>query len=191
MQSSSKITVGPEHRKAKLSPLKYGPLVGRSLYFVMALLNSKDIYRMDQDTLSHFNSLIRYHPEAIPSILWPYQCSSWDISTRVDHLHSHFTTLSELKYEIGGNAYDQYLLVNGHHIYPGLSVVIDKNDLFMREGMITLNLLIGPDRVFTIAFSFHKNQQGQLCAIIGAIQGRRKRNITDLYREMTKKTYGI
>ena len=57
--------------------------------------------------------------------------------------------------------------------------------------MITLNLFIDHERVFTIAFSFHKNKQGQVCAIVGAIQGRRMADITDLYREMTKKTYGI
>ncbi len=191
LQSSSKITVGPEHRKAKLSPLKYGPVVGRGLYFFMALLNSKDIYRMERDTLSQFKSLIRTHPEAIPSVLWPYQCSSWNISSRVNHLYNHFVTLSELKYEIDCKANRQYVLVDGHQVYPRLRIVIDKNDLFMREGMITLNLFIGHDRVFTIAFSFHKNKQGQVCAIIGAIQGRRMQGITDLYREMTKKTYGI
>jgi uncharacterized protein VirK/YbjX len=69
--------------------------------------------------------------------------------------------------------------------------VIDKNDLFLREGMITLNLFIGHQRVFTIAFSFFKDKMGHICAIVGAIQGRRMENITDLYREMTKKTYGI
>lgn len=191
LQSSSKITVEPEYRKAKLSPLKYGPIVGRGLYFFMALLNSKGIYRMERDTLSHFKSLIRNHPRAIPSILWPYQCSSWDISSRINHLYNHFLTLSELKYGIDYIANRQYVLVEGHHIYPGLRIVLDKNDLFMREGMITLNLFIGQDRVFTIAFSFHKNKQGQVCAFIGAIQGRRMRGITDLYREMTKKTYGI
>jgi uncharacterized protein VirK/YbjX len=191
LQSSSKITVGPEHRRRKLSPLKYGPIVGRSFYFAMALLNAKDIIRMERKTLSHFNGLIETHPEAIPSIFWPYQCSDWDTSTRIDYLHNHFATLPELKYKIDYKASHQCELVDGDTIFPGLRIVIDKNDLFLREGMITLNIFVEHQRAFTIAFSFYKNKSDQICAIVGAIQGLRRANITDLYREMTKKTYGI
>jgi uncharacterized protein VirK/YbjX len=191
LQSSSKITVRPENRRRKLSPLKYGPILGRGFYFVMAFLNAKDIIRMERDTLSHFKSLIETHPEAIPSIFWPYQCANWDTSTRVNHLHNHFATLSELKYKIDYKASHQCEVVNGDAIFPKLRIVIDKNDLFMREGMITLNLFVENQRVYTTAFSFYKNKMGQVCAIIGAIQGLKKAYITDLYWEMTKKTYGI
>jgi uncharacterized protein VirK/YbjX len=191
LQSSSKITVSPEQRSAKLSPLKHGPIVGRGFYFAMAFLNAKDIFRMEQGMLSRFKSLIDSHPETIPSIFWPYQCKDWDISTRINHLHNHFATLDELKYEIDHKANRKSILVDGDTIYPGLRVVIDKNDLFLREGMITLNLFVCHLRVFTIAFSFYKNKLGQICAIVGAIQGLRKAYITDLYREMTKETHGI
>ncbi|MCG8024942.1 MAG: VirK/YbjX family protein [Candidatus Thiodiazotropha endolucinida] len=191
LQSSSKITVDPEHRRTKLSPLKYGPLLGRSLYFSMALLNSKDIFRMDQKTQSHFKHLIEAHPEAIPSIFWPYQCISWDTSDRVNYLYNHFMTLPELRHQIDYLANHQCSLVDADNIYPRLRIVIDKNDLFMREGMITLNLFTGHERIFTLAFSLYKNNANQICAIAGAIQGRRMDGITDLYRDMTKRTYGI
>jgi uncharacterized protein VirK/YbjX len=191
LQSSSKITVSPKYRSRKLSPLKYGPILGRGFYFVMAFLNVKDIIRMERDTLSHFKHLIDAHPEAIPSIFWPYQCTDWDTSTRINHLHNHFTTLSELKCKIDYKASHQCEVVNGDAIFPKLRIVIDKNDLFMREGMITLNLYIENQRVYTIAFSFYKNKAGQISAIVGAIQGLKKAYITDLYWEMTKKTYGI
>jgi uncharacterized protein VirK/YbjX len=135
--------------------------------------------------------MIERYPEAIQCIFWPYQCKSWDASARINYLHNHFVTLPELKHEIDWKATHKSVLVDGHEIYPKLSIVIDKNDLFMREGMITLNLFVGDQRVFTIAFSFYKNTKGEICSIIGAIQGRRMADISDLYRNMTKKTYGI
>lgn len=191
LKSSSKITFDEEHRQAKLSPQKYGPIVGRFFYFVMVLLNAKDIIIMKRHTVSQFKHLIEVHPETIPSIFWPYQCISWDISARINHLYDHFRTLPDLSFQIDCQANHQRILADADDIYPGLSIVVDKNNLFMREGMITLNIFVRHERVFTIAFSVCRDESGQVCAIAGAIQGRRMANITNLYRDMTKKTYGI
>jgi uncharacterized protein VirK/YbjX len=191
LKSSSKITVEPKDRQAKLSPLKYGPVAGRFFYFVMVMLNAKDIILMPRHTTSRFKHLIEVHPEAIPSIFWPYQCMSWDISTRINYLYNHFTTLPDLRYQIDCNANHPCTLAEVGDIYPGLSIIIDQNDLFMREGMITLNIFVCHERIFTIAFSVYKDEQRHICTIAGAIQGRRKAGITELYRDMTKKIYGI
>jgi uncharacterized protein VirK/YbjX len=185
------ITLTPENRKHKLSPLKHGPLVGRSLYFFMALLNAKGIILMERDTLSQFRKLIDDHPESIPSIFWPYQCTSWNLSQRIHYLYNHFTTLSELSYPLDTQANRKTTLVDANTIYPKLRFVIDKHDIFLREGMLTLSISVDYNRVFTIAFSLYTNSTGEICAIIGAIQGRRMADITNLYRDMTKKTHGI
>ncbi|MGD8913568.1 MAG: DUF535 family protein [Candidatus Thiodiazotropha sp.] len=190
-QSSSKITVDRKLRRKKLSPFKYGPIAGRCLYFIMALLNTREIICMKRDTLSHFRYLIETHPETIPSIFWPYQCKSWDTSTRINYLYNHFATLPELKHAIDYKATHQSVLADGREIYPTLQIVVDKHDFYVREGMITLNLFVAHQRVFTIAFSFYKNKKEQICAIVGALQGKRMPDIIDLYRDMTKKTYGI
>jgi uncharacterized protein VirK/YbjX len=191
LRSSSKITVEPDYRKKKLSPLKYGPVVGRSHFFIMAFLNAKAIILMKQETVYRFRRLIEEHPESIPSLFWPYQCVNWDTSERIDYLYNHFETLPDLRYPINSLADQQSTLANINAIYPKLSIVIDKNDLYMREGMLTINLFIDHERIFTIAFSFYTDNSGEICAITGAIQGRRMVGITDLYRDMTKKTYGI
>ncbi|PUB79353.1 MAG: hypothetical protein DBO99_04370 [gamma proteobacterium symbiont of Ctena orbiculata] len=191
LRSSSRITLDPLHRKAKLSPLKYGPVKGRFLYFLMALLNAKGIIQMKRLTVSHFRELIEVHPEAIPNIFWPYQCRSWDSSTRVDFLYSHFLTLPDLRYRVECHPSHQRIIADADDIYRGLRIVVDQHSLFMREGMITLNIYVEHERIFTIAFSLCKDDRGKICAIAGAIQGRRMANITELYRDMTKKTYGI
>jgi uncharacterized protein VirK/YbjX len=183
--------VGPENRRKKLSPLKYGPVAGRTLYFMMAILNTRSIILMKRDTLHQFRCLIEAHPESIPSIFWPYQCMNWDTSERIGYLYNHFKTLPELRYPIDPLANRQSTLAKINTIYPKLSVVIDKNDLFMREGMLTINLFVDHERIFTIAFSFYTDRSGEICANAGSIQGRRMAEITDLYRDMTKKTYGI
>ncbi|MET0091559.1 MAG: DUF535 family protein [Candidatus Thiodiazotropha sp.] len=191
LRSSEKITLEPDQRKAKLSPLKYGYLKGRIAYFVMASLNAKDIMFMDPVTVDRFRVLMEQHPEAIPSIFWPYQCKDWGASERVEYLYSHFATLLELPYRIDCQATQERILAEVDDVYPGLRIVIDKNGLFMREGMLTLNTYVGHERIFTLAFSLHKNASDQICALVGAIQGRRMPNIETLYRDMTRKTYGI
>jgi uncharacterized protein VirK/YbjX len=191
LRSSNKITVGPESRKNKLSPIKHGPIVGRGLYFLMASLNTKGIVLMKRGTLSQFRTLVEEHSESIPSIFWPYQSISWNVSDRINHLYNHFKTLAKLNYPIDSHANRLSTLVEANVVYPKLRILIDKNDLFRREGMLTLNLSMGLKRVFTIAFSFYTDCKGEICAIAGAIQGRRMADITDLYRDITKKTHGI
>jgi uncharacterized protein VirK/YbjX len=191
LKSSSKITVEPEHRNNQLSPLKYGSLLGLLAYFVMVVLNTKDIILMKRATVLKFRYLVDNYPEAIPSIFWPYQCARWKTSIRVDFLYSHFQTLPELKDLFIDVTSQQRTLAVVDDLYPELQIVVDKNGFFMREGMVTLNILVGKQRIFTIAFSFCKNQKGQVCAIVGAIQGKRMDCIKDLYRDMTKKAHGL
>ncbi|MET0068237.1 MAG: DUF535 family protein [Candidatus Thiodiazotropha sp.] len=191
LKSSAKITLEPENRKARLSPLKYGSVQGRIAYFVMAMLNAKDVVFMKRDTVNRFRLLMERHPEAIPSIFWPYQCKHWNTSERVEHLYSHFQTLPRLPYEIDCQANHERILAEADDVYPGLRIVIDKNGLFMREGMLTLNTFVGHERMFTIAFSFSSDDSGQVCALVGAIQGRRMPHIEALYRDMTRVTHGV
>ncbi len=191
LKSSEKVTLEPDERKARLSPLKYGSFQGRIAYFAMASLNAKDILLMDQPTVERFRVLTQEHPETIPSIFWPYQSKAWGASERVDYLYNHFETLRELPYLIDSQADQEWVLAQADDIYPGLRIILDKNGLFMREGMLTLNIYIGAERVFTLAFSFYKKPSDRICALVGAIQGRRMPDIETLYREMTRKAHGV
>jgi uncharacterized protein len=190
LKASEKVTLEPEKRKARLSPLKYGPILGRIAYFAMASLNAKDIMLMDEPTVERFRVLTEQHPETIPSIFWPYQSKAWGTSERVDYLYNHFETLRELPYQIDLQADLERVLAQADDIYPGLRIVLDKNGLFMREGMLTLNIYVGVQRVFTLAFSFYRNTSDRICAMVGAIQGRRMQDIETLYRKMTRKAHG-
>jgi uncharacterized protein VirK/YbjX len=191
VKASGKITVAPEYRKLQLSPLKYGYIKGRIVYLVMVLLNTKDLVRLSKDNLSQLQHLVDRYPEAIPSVFWPYQCSVWNLTQRVHYLHNHFQVLSQLDKCFAFLSSKQKSLTDLDEVYPGMSLVFDRHGLFLREGMIVLNIFVDHERVFTLAFSLVKSEGGCLNAIIGAIQGRRKECITGLYRSMTKKTYGI
>jgi uncharacterized protein VirK/YbjX len=191
VKASGKITLAPECRKLQLSPLKYGYIKGRTVYLVMVLLNAKDIVMLSRGNLSWLQCLIERYPVAIPSVFWPYQCSSWNLNQRVEYLYNHFQTLSRLDKRLSFLSSRQKSLTDLDEIYPGMSLVLDRNGLFLREGMIVLNIFVDNERVFTLAFSLVKKEDGCLSAIIGAIQGRRMEHITNLYRSMTKKTFGI
>ena len=191
LKSSSKITIEPEYRRFHVSPLKYGSVKGRIAYFFMALLNVRDVISMTQQNVSRLEHLVEKNPEAIPSVFWPYQCSNWSTSNRLEYLHNHFQTLPELDYQFTCQEHHKRTIACLDGIYPGMSLVVDRNGHFLREGMIVLNLFVDQERVFTLAFSVYKDKCNSIGAIVGAIQGRRMKHITDLYRDITKTTYGI
>jgi uncharacterized protein VirK/YbjX len=83
-----------------------------------------------------------------------------------------------------------HLLDLSEFAIPNHHVVIDKPLWFCNEGLITLNILKGRFRFFSITFSFFSNGP-DIGIIIGGIQGRKAKNILAQYREFTKLTHGM
>lgn len=191
LKSSTKVTLKAEERIFQLSPLKYGAVKGRIAYYIMAILNLKDIIAMSPKQVTQLNYLADQRPEAIPSVFWPYQSAKWTVSQRIEFLYNHFQTVAELDNPLTAKVQNKRTISELDDIYPGMRIVVDRNGLFMREGMIVLNMFVESERIFSLAFSLHKNDSEQISAIIGAIQGRRMPHAPELFRDITKVTHGI
>lgn len=188
---SNAMTIDVENRKSQLSPLKYDRLKGLMAYYLMVLLNIKSILQLKKENREQLRYLFDNHAEALPSVFWPYQCSGWNLIKRLDALVNHFETISQINnYYISGIEKPRNLL-DLDDVFSGMKIIMDRNCIFMREGMAVFNLFIDEERVFSLAFSLMKNETDKIVAVIGAIQGRRMSNITELYRDITKSTYGI
>ncbi|ODC00368.1 hypothetical protein A3197_08430 [Candidatus Thiodiazotropha endoloripes] len=188
---SNAMTIDSAKRKSQLSPLKYGYFKSRIAYFLMVILNLKEVMRLSKKNYDQLKFLLKNHPEAVPSVFWPYQCASWGLVKRLEALHSHFTSIGEAAGFLDFGRYERKEVVDLDEHYPGMRLVLDKEGLFLREGMLVLNIYIREERLFSIAFSLSKFQSNRLVAFVGAIQGRRMNHVTDIYRHITKKLYGV
>ncbi|ODB83749.1 hypothetical protein A3193_12850 [Candidatus Thiodiazotropha endoloripes] len=188
---SNAMTIDSANRKSQLSPLKYGYFKSRIAYFLMVVLNLKELLFLSKNNYDQLKFLLKNHPEAVPSVFWPYQCASWGMVKRLESLHTHFSLIGgELGY-LNLDRYERKEVVDLDNYYPGMRLVLDKEGIFLREGMLVLNIYIYEERLFSIAFSIVKSQSNRLHAFIGAIQGRRMKHVTEIYRDITKKLYGI
>jgi uncharacterized protein VirK/YbjX len=185
------MTVDPEWRESQVSPIKYGYIIGRLSYFLMVILNSKDILLLTNNNLKQLKYLYNNHPEALPSVFWPYQHSEWGLIERLNALYNHFITQAETSELFICGRYSQKRVACLNEFYQGMSLVVDRNGIFMREGMVALNIYIEKERIFTIAFSLIKDEKHELVSVVGAIQGRRMNNITQIYHDITKKMFGL
>lgn len=132
-------------------------------------------------------------PDAlIGPLVWPYLCAAWDAPERLDRMRAHYRIVDRLGPPFPFAADEKLVLADLEDTHPGLRVVLDQPQWFMREGGLTLNLFVGDFRAYSLAFSFAEEpgQQGIDC-LIGSIQGRNTDAASDLYRDLTKAAHGL
>jgi uncharacterized protein VirK/YbjX len=87
--------------------------------------------------------------------------------------------------------FEQKEIIRLDEYFSGMRLMINKQGIFLREGMLVLSIYLKNQRLFSIAFSVKQSDANKLVAVIGAIQGRKMEHVTDIYRDITKKFYGI
>jgi uncharacterized protein VirK/YbjX len=188
---SNVMSVDAGNGKSQLSPIKYGFLKSRLAYSIMVVLNLRGLLLLSKKNWEQLKFLYDNHPEAVPSVFWPYQCASWGIVSRLESLHSHFACIADRFGFLRLGRYGQKEVVSLDEYYKGMRLILNKEGIFLREGMLVLSIYLQNQRLFSIAFSVHQSETNEMVAVIGAIQGRRMENVTDIYKNMTKKLYGI
>jgi uncharacterized protein VirK/YbjX len=191
LKLSRVMTIEPEKRESQLSPVKHGLIKGRTAYFIMAILNIRGILALSDENLDQLEYLYHNHPESVPSVFWPYQSASWGLHNRLKSLYNHFQSPLVVNGIFKCERYEKKQLICLNDLYRDMSLVLDHNGIFLREGMSVLNICVKNERVFSLAFSLFTTESGLLSAYIGAIQGRRMDNIALLYHDITKATHGI
>lgn len=127
-------------------------------------------------------------PQLIGAVEWPFLHKDWDVRRRFEAMRAHHAEVSDLPWLRLG--LDETRLVSDlGEITPGLRVVLDRPEWFLREGKLTLNLFVGAERVYSLAFALGR-EQGRKVAYIGAMQGRDLENIGTVYRDLTKSLHG-
>ena len=145
---------------------------------------------INADPRSAFGRYIRERPETVGAVLWPYQCVAWGPSARLARIRDHYQIVESHAPYLDFAIEQQLLLADLHEVKSGLRVFVDQPVWFVREGQLAINLVVGKERVYTLAFSFFR-EGSQIGAFVGAIQGRDIEGIMDCYRELTKAANGL
>lgn len=126
----------------------------------------------------------------IGALLWPYQCSAWGPGDRLERILQHCEIIDEYGGALDFTPNQRLILLDLEEQRAGLRIVMDQPQWFMREGQLVLSLFLKDFRAFSLAFSLHRGPEGIVEGVIGGIQGRKRDDMLDIYRDLTKSLYG-
>lgn len=178
---SSSEKIYPERSwKSSLKRLFFSLRVLRSYTNLSPLLSASPDSSIRRTLLSR--------PDLLGIVDWPYMCNHWSLNRKVQLINLHHKIIDShpfLDIEIG----EQRTFLDLNSVSPGLSLVCDRPNWFVREGELCINLFVDGVRVYSLAFSFSEEDQ-KLVAYIGAIQGRDLPGIQNIYHDLTKNLHG-
>lgn len=137
--------------------------------------------------------LVEKRPDILNVLIAPYQSTNWDVSTRLNKLHTHYKTMEELDWLFDPLAEQEVEFCKLSAAHPHLRLVLDDASWFKDEGPLVFNLFLDDTRIFSLAFAL-RFEQGNLIAHVGAVQGRNAvdlPNVKDIYRELTRTAFGM
>lgn len=130
-------------------------------------------------------------PQLIGALVWPYQCASWGPKERMRRIVGHYNVIDTLPGSLSFPSDARLVLADLETLYPGMKLVLDQPEWFLREGGLTINLFLESFRAYSVAFSLMRPEDGSLVATIGGIQGRNREDMLDTYREITRILHGL
>lgn len=145
---------------------------------------------IDAPAGSYAARVLAARPTLLGVLSWPYVSAWWPVRRRTEHLARHLASAAELP-GLAVDVDEARVLLDLHEVAPGLRVVLDHAQWFLREGPLVVNLFVADERVYSLAFSLGRDADGRRAAWIGAVQGRSLETALDTYRDLTKALHGM
>ncbi len=143
------------------------------------------------DTAHHrLRRALGERPEILGILVWPYIDARWTFNKRVKVIEQHFSSLDGPRRLLNFSAHRHVELSRFPDVNDQLSLVLDKPITAIREGQVSLSLLYGDRRIYTVAFSMGCDA-GERVAYVGAIQGRADDDMMEIYKLLTKQLHGM
>ncbi len=127
-------------------------------------------------------------PQLLGAVEWPFLHKDWSVRRRFEAMRSHHSEIENLPW-LRVHMNESRVVTDLHDVVPGLRVLIDRPDWFLREGKLAINLFLENERIYTLAFALDRSGSQRIVRI-GAVQGRDIENIEAIYRDLTKKLHG-
>jgi uncharacterized protein len=135
-------------------------------------------------------SALKRFPLMSGAIYWPYINHTWSMKRKLATIDQHFRMLGGAAAIIARATLEEVELARLEEEYPGLRIVLDKTEWFLREGEIVLNLFVNDQRYYSIAFTLGVNA-GQPLVFVGALQGSNSDTAQGVYRDITHALHGM
>lgn len=157
-----------------------------------ALRHRRELAGLVETPSPALNLILWERPATVLGLLvWPYLCASWTVSERMAHAVSHYRIVDGLGAPFPFSVKERLVLMELPDIYPGLRIVLDQPQWFIREGGLTLSLFVRDFRAYSLAFSLSDHAGGGIDCLIGSLQGRNTDEALDVYRDLTKAAHGL
>nr|WP_250890015.1 DUF535 family protein [Sphingobium nicotianae] len=120
----------------------------------------------------------------------PLSCAGWSGTEKLDRILDHFNTVRALGGVLMPERDAIRTLAKLQTLGEDYRLTIDEPGWMSFDGLTTLSLWKGIDRLFSISFVL-SSAEGRLHCYIGGLQGRGDTAVRDLYRDMTKEAHGL
>lgn len=130
-------------------------------------------------------NLLALRPEIWTMLRVRFVSALWPARERFARIIDHCQIMEHIGHPFDLHPNEYAILLKLDEIMPGCRLMIDCPRWLLREGLLTLSLVQGRDRFFSIAFVLSWNDSA-LTAYVGGIQGRRGEDVLEHYRAFTK-----
>ena len=163
----------------------------RMIYWINGLSNYPLLLPLTQSTPpDSATALQQADPEHLGVLMWPLVDARWKATKRLEMMASHHHETRSIGAGLTLAIDEVKTLVQFADDLSSLSIRLERQGFFRREGQLALSLFHGEDRIYSLAFLISQ-ADGKRVAYIGAIQGVKQSEDSSLYKTITKDAHGL
>jgi uncharacterized protein VirK/YbjX len=183
LQQASRAIFGP-------SFLANPSLKLRFEYWTQALRHTEALADVIGKTGDAVQRAVERDPQSLGVLIWPLVDARWTASERLKAMAGHYREVEQLGPSLSLALNEVRPLIGFEGELSTLSVRLERQAFFRREGQLALSIFHAEDRIFSVAFLLGR-RNGQRVAYVGAIQGVKQAQDSALYKVITKDAYGL
>ncbi len=163
----------------------------RTVYWINGLSNYPILNALTKNTLlGSATASQRGDPEHLGILMWPLVDARWNATKRLEMMASHYHEANSIGAGLTLAIDEVKTLVQFADDLSILSIRLERQGFFRREGQLALSLFHGEDRIYSVAFLISQ-AGGERVAYVGAIQGVKQSEDSSLYKTLTKDAHGL
>lgn len=160
-------------------------------FWLQSILNFPLIQKMlDAGNPENMLPVLERDRELFGVLFWPLLDVRWQATRRLQALQDHYREAAAFgsMLVLGTDSTRTLLTFDGD--LSNLRVCIENQTFFRREGQLVLSIFHEDSRVFSVAFLLAR-VDGVLAVYVGAVQGVKQPEESNLYKTITKDCFGL
>lgn len=129
-------------------------------------------------------------PEHLGILMWPLVDARWRAPQRLEQMGRHYSEVEAIGPAVQLELDQVKTLLQFGAGLSALSVRLERQGFFRREGQLALSVFHAEERIYSVAFLLGR-ADGKRLAFIGAIQGVKQSEDSSLYKTITKDAHGL